>query len=84
MLKLTYAKYGSTGALRCYQHPNFGLIETVTTWREPGAYIIRIETERDRAKWREMSERLHQRPVQPGKGRSKAMVRTACAERGGT
>lgn len=58
MLRLTYAKHGSTGALRRYQHSKFGVIETVTTWRDPGAHIIRIETERHRAEWREMIEGL--------------------------
>ncbi len=84
MLRLTYAQHGSTGVLRRYQHAKFGLIETITTWREPGAHIIRIETERYRQEWRAMIERSRHRPVQPGKGRSKAMVRTACGERGGT
>ena len=60
-LKLLYAKHGATGILRRYQHSKFGMIETVTMWRDPGAHIIRIETERDRAKWQEIIENLRHR-----------------------
>ena len=77
MLKLTYAKYGSTGVLRRYQHSKFGLIQTVTTWREPGAQIIRIETERDREKWRSMIERLRHQPA-VSNGRSQSTVKKVC------
>lgn len=61
MLKLIYAKRGPTGALRRYQHSKFGLIETVTIWRDPGAHIISIETERDREQWREIIDDLRKR-----------------------
>jgi hypothetical protein len=61
VLKLLYAKQGSTGVLRRYRHPKFGMIETVTMWRDPGAHIIRIETERDRAKWQDMVENVRRK-----------------------
>lgn len=61
MLKLTYARHGPTGALRRYQHPKYGLIEAITMWRDPGAHIIRIETERDRKKLREIIDDLRKR-----------------------
>jgi len=61
MLRLLYVQRGTTGALRRYQHPKLGLIETVTTWRDPGAHIIHIETERDRQKWLAMGDKLCQR-----------------------
>jgi hypothetical protein len=61
VLKLTYAKYGSAGVLRRYHHSKFGEIETVTMWRDPGAHIIRIETERDREQWREIIDDLRKR-----------------------
>ena len=60
-IKLIYAKHGSTGTLRRYQHSKFGLIETVTMWRDPGAHIIRVETERGREEWRGIIDDLRKR-----------------------
>ena len=60
-LKLLYAKHGATGILRRYQHSKFGMIETITMWRDPGAHIIRIETERERAKWQDMVENVRRK-----------------------
>ena len=54
MLRLVCEQRGTTSALRRYQHPRFGLIETVTSWRNPGAHVIHIDSERDRQKWRAM------------------------------
>jgi len=61
LIKLTYAKHGPTGVLRRYQHSKFGPIETVTMWRDPGAHIIRIETERHRKELREIIDDLRER-----------------------
>jgi hypothetical protein len=77
MLRLLHAERGPNGILRRYQHPRLGLVETITTWREPGALIIRIETERDRQKWRAMVDRLLDRPAKR-KSRSKSTVKKAC------
>jgi hypothetical protein len=48
MLKLIHAEHGRYGVIRSYQHSKLGAIQTVTTWREPGAHIIRLERESDR------------------------------------
>ena len=72
VLKLTYAKYGSTGALRRYRHSKFGMIETITMWRDPGAHIIRIETERERAKWQDMVENVRLKYAAAAKRKARA------------
>jgi len=77
MLRLVYVHWGATGVLRCYQHPKLGMIETVTTWRDPGAHIIHIETERDRQAWRAMGDELLQR-ASARKGRSPSTRKKAC------
>ncbi len=42
-LKLLLATSGPGGVLRLYAHARLGTIETMTTWQEPGASVIRVQ-----------------------------------------
>jgi hypothetical protein len=45
MLRLVSAEPGQFGIIRRYTHSRFGHIKTLTTWRQPGAEILRVYRE---------------------------------------